>query len=289
MFVGCGCHCNPFESQSSRLPPSLSSLPPSSLSLGSSIVSDATGYQLATCTACRSGVASIAYEFDWDYNGEPSLDDPRDPKPCCATYRSIKKIRVIRRDVLNVDPIEAANYCWFQSREYAYMEFVDQQNNPFLPIFSCKSYDPTFTQRWFPLAEFQMNQFQFGEFAPFVRVNYQWTIRKFGKTLPEATSVFSALYRLVVPPGEQWIEQVQSGSGFQFRWRIPCLRPLTFALVPIRYSQNLQVTLGPGWQGTGFTQMLFPGKWIGSPCKQVLFSGFDLHLPPTITLNPVAE
>ena len=281
MFVGCGCHCNKFDTEQSRSFQSRSSLSGSLRSFGSSIADPGGTYPVYSCSACLSGVAPTAYQFAWDYNGEPGTPD--DPRPCCPAYRSFKTIKVTRRSFKNENGNEDPNYCWYQSAEPARMAILDYRPLLFFPTWSCVSEDPEPSKiNWLPLAELEINIAPSETVPrPVVRI---WFLTRFVFALPPEQNKpqiingwHYAKYELVVPPGESWIEN--------FQWQVPCLRPLDFRLVDIQNPQNFDQDLGPGWQGTGFSPL--HRAWVGAPCRQLLFSGFDEALPRSITLVPV--
>ena len=278
MFVGCGCQCNKLGSESAPSLPTRSSLSGSVQSIGSSIANPGGPYPIVSCSACLAGVAPVAYQFAWNYDGESGI--PSDPRPCCSAYRSFRTIKVIRRSVKKPDGSEDTAYCWYQSIEGARMSVKDFRQNLFIPTWSCVTEQPDLqVTSWPRLAELRINLEPSEDTAiPTVKI---WFLNRFWFAVGNQARTFwhSANYTLVVPAGETWLK------GPPLRWEVPCLRPLDFQLVNIQNPQNLDQDLGPGWQGTGFSALF--GTWIGAPCRQVAFSGFDLALPRTITLFPV--
>jgi hypothetical protein len=288
MFVGCGCQCRE-ESYVSNIAslPSISSASGSLQSFGSSFADPGGNYPVRGCAPCRDSVAPLAYEFDWDYNGE--LGDENDKRPCCSAYRSTKKIVVRRYSVKDAFGNDDPNYCWYASREHAYVAKVDGRANPFNPTYECLSYSaennaiifPPGTGSWPWFANFQMS----GNIAdrPKVYISFVTRYYTFNPLVPVITMYSEAEYFLVIPPGAGWIKFNDSGQAY---WAIPCLTPLTFALQFIQNPTNIDQDLGPGWSATHFNPFN-RGVWGGAPCKQVRFSGFDMNLPRQVTLRPV--
>lgn len=289
MFVGCGCHCNPPESLGSNIlsGASVSSLSGSIRSFGSSFADPGGTYPTAGCVPCRDSVAALAYEFDWDYNGE--LGDANDVRPCCSAYRSVKKIIVRRYSVKDVFGREDPNYCWYRSSERAYLASVDGRLNPFNPTYECLSYSaannaiifPPGAGYWPHFANFQMYpQPPDRPIAWISFVTRYYTLNERARIL---TITSEASYVLNIPAGADWIAFNDQGQGF---WNIPCLTPLTYDLQFIQNPTVIDEDLGPGWAGSHFNPYN-RGVWGGAPCKQVRFSGFDMNLPRQITLRPV--
>jgi hypothetical protein len=291
MFVGCGCHCNPPESYSSDVPsiPSTSSASGSIQSFGSSIADPPGDYPVSGCAPCRDFVAPLAYEFDWDYNGE--LGDANDIRPCCAAYRSIKTITVRRYSVKDAFGKDNPNFCWYRSNEHAFLAKVDGRASfGFFPTYECLSYTeannaiifPPGTGSWPWLANFRMS----GDPAdrPIVYISFVSRYYTVNPLWPVITIISQANYKLTIPAGATWLKFNDQGQPY---WDIPCLTPLPFALQFIQNPTVIDQDLGPGWDGAHFNPFN-RGVWGGAPCKQVRFSGFDMNLPRQVILRPVA-
>lgn len=281
MFMGCGCHCLD-ESVDSRFSaqPSFVSQSYSVNSFGSSIADPPGNYPSVPCSQCGRTVAAAVYEVTWIYAGEPG--DAFDPRPCCAEYKKQTKFRIYTVPNPVFPPLVSG--CVWVSRENAHMEINVQ--NAGLTCYEAKWPSPgldvgtrvpimgmEFSTRGTILNEVpQVRHRQ-------VRVNFLW--QYFSAYNPaDPLSLFlsrsEAVYHQIYSDG-RWAEETLDPPP-------SCLGPMTFRHRG-NFSPELDVGMGPMWTTTSPTGI--NGIYRGAPCKQVLFSGFDLGLPEYITVVPV--
>ena len=276
MFVGCGCHCK--EPGSSESIPSGSALqPPQSLSFsinsfGSSIADPPGTYPTRGCTYCLDSVGPAIYEMEWDYQGALS-NDPLDPRPCCAIYRNQKKYSLIRSE-----PAPGSGACLWRSREPAmFHRLLANGTNECLPMDGTVNdlwplnFEPRVTFTLMPILPDFLYQ-------PWHVVVYFYTNQQPidpNNTFTYNYSLGLVWYRLLNPDGSYY-------THFQGN-PVTCLRQLVFERVDGNPGLPDEES-GPVWSPT---YLRGNGYYGGAPCRQVLFSGFDMGLPKTLTLTPV--
>ena len=271
MFVGCGCHCNETQLESGE-PVSLSYSSGSIRSYGSSVANPPGQYEGGLCYGCVDTVGAQIYEMEWIYNGQPGGDD--DPRPCCQIYKSQTKFFLYRQPFSESPPIEIQGCTWV-SRENAYMEYRTANVNQW----QCAEAKPGnlyFTRRT-PRVVMNIGRREAG-FAPWsvnIVHGVLWPDIWDPNNPPLNPSGFVSVY--------YQLRKADDPTGF---WPepVPCLQTQTLTRRDLP-SPNIDAGFGPIW---GALPMPYPtSPWRGSPCKQVLFSGFDLGLPDTITIRPV--
>jgi hypothetical protein len=255
MFLWCGCHCAP-GSESTFPPDSIfdaSSIPGSLLSYSSADPARPDPPTTVTaCAACAFGVAPAAYEFEWSYNGE--LGDAFQPRPCCETYRTQTKYKLYFRGF----SLQDTRQCAWSSNERAALSngvtCYPNQPDVFPRVTLQTAYENTLLTR--------------------VAVHYGYRYREQFPILdPRQTIVWSTIgYILVKEDGITPV--VLFGDE-----KIQCLQQLRFAAPWIINPQSQRL-----WSGTFRPPS---GFWDGAPCRQNLFSGWDMGLPDYVTCTPV--
>ena len=281
MFMGCGCHCLD-ESIDSRfsVQPSFVSQSYSVNSFGSSIADPPGNYPSVPCSQCGRTAAAAVYEVTWIYNGEPG--DAFDPRPCCQEYKRQVKYKVYADPGAKFPPLVSG--CAWNSRENAHMEI--NLKNGGLTCYEAKWPSPGIGLGGrIPMVNMTFStQGSILEQVPHlrlrkVRINFLW--QYFGAYDPADPgslflSVGQAEYEQIYPDG-RWAEETLDPPP-------SCLGPMTFRHRGA-FSPSIDLGRGPMWSSST-PQGLF-GLFRGAPCKQVLFSGFDLGLPEYITVVPV--
>jgi hypothetical protein len=255
MFLWCGCHCAN-ESESTFPPDSIfdaSSIPGSLLSYSSEDPArpdPPTG--VAVCTACEFGVAPAAYEFEWNYNGE--LGDMFQPRPCCETYRSQKKYKLYFR---GFSPADNRQCAWSSNERVALSNGVACFPN--LPdVFSRVTMQTRYNNGAIT--------------AVYIHYGYRYN-SSLPILHPQQTIVWSSIgYILVKEDGVTPLVLVGDV-------KIQCLQQLRFAAPWIINPQSQRI-----WGGTFRPPA---GVWDGAPCRQSLFTGWDMGLPEYVTCTPV--
>ena len=259
MFLWCGCHCAD-ESQST--------FPPDSAFQASSVDGSLLSYSsndparpdpptpVAACTACEFGVAPAAYEFEWNYNGE--LGDIFQPRPCCETYRSQQKYKLYFR---GFSPQDNRRCAWSSNERVALSNGVSCfPNQP--DVFSRVTMQTGFENSLLTQVVVHYG-YRYNANVPILHPQQTVVWSRAGYTLVKEDGVTPHLLIGLPTPNDP----------------IKCLQQLRFAAPWIINPQTQRV-----WSGTFRPPA---GVWDGAPCRQSLFTGWDMALPDYVTCTPV--
>lgn len=259
MFLWCGCHCAD-ESQST--------FPPDSAFQASSVDGSLLSYSsndparpdpptpVAACTACEFGVAPAAYEFEWNYNGE--LGDIFQPRPCCETYRSQQKYKLYFR---GFSPQDNRRCAWSSNERVALSNGVACfPNQP--DVFSRVTMQTGFENSLLTQVVVHYG-YRYNANVPILHPQQTVVWSRAGYTLVKEDGVTPHLLIGLPTPNDP----------------IKCLQQLRFAAPWIINPQSQRV-----WSGTFRPPA---GVWDGAPCRQSLFTGWDMALPDYVTCTPV--
>ena len=254
MFLWCGCHCAN-ESEST--------FPPGSAFDASSVDGSLLSYSsgdparpdpptpVATCTACAFNVAPAAYEMEWFYGGEPG--DIFQPRPCCSIYTSQTKYKLYFR---GFDPGSPGKCQWSSNERVALSNSV-----------ACFANVQDAGAR-------VTYQTDYANKLSILRIGYGFRYRE---TLPINHPQQTLLWSYV---GYILMKDANTPHLLVDGNPIPCLQQLTLKgpwAIPGFGGQRI-------WGGTFRPPA---GVWDGAPCRQNLFSGWDMGLPDSIVLRPV--
>ena len=260
MFLYCGCHCAP-ESESTFPPDSIFDASSIDGSLGSYSSGDPAQpdppTSVSACKACEFGVAPAVYEFEWNYNGE--LGDAFQPRPCCETYRTQKKYKLYFR---GFSPEDNRQCSWSSNERIALSNGV-----------ACFADNPDVGPR-VTLQTGRYNQvYTSVEIGYGYRYREQFPVNDLQQTLAWSYATYVLVKEDGVTPHLLIGKPTPNDP-------IKCLQQLRFAGGWI-IRPDLPARL---WSGTFRSRF---GTWDGAPCRQNLFSGWDMGLPDYVTCTPV--